>query len=75
MLAHDEVLAPVYYILGGTKSGEVTIAFDLILNASSTDSCFETQWLSEAICWACRCILKATLWFLLNVNEYGHIFV
>ena len=23
MLANDEVLAPVYYILGGTKSGEV----------------------------------------------------
>lgn len=25
MLANDEVLAPVYYILGGTKSGEVTL--------------------------------------------------
>ena len=24
MLANEEVLAPVYYILGGTKSGEVS---------------------------------------------------
>ena len=24
MLANEEVIAPVYYILGGTKSGEVS---------------------------------------------------
>lgn len=30
MLANDKVLAPVYYILGGTKSGEVTLSLAVI---------------------------------------------
>ena len=34
MLANEEVLAPVYYILGGTKSGEVSIKGSMRKNVS-----------------------------------------
>lgn len=42
MLSTTEVLAPVYFILGGNKSGEVRELLTVIINITKVISCRKT---------------------------------